>query len=134
MVAVDEDNFEKVGEVEKIALEQDAAGRIMARGFADELDKIAGAREMWKATGDYAKKGIGAVKDYARKGYETVKSAPGKVKNLATKPGGEKYTYRELVAMRNARKLSKTQKYLMGAAGAGAIGGAGAGGYYAGKK
>jgi len=36
-----EEQYEELNDVEKTAQEYDAAGRIMARGFMDELDKLA---------------------------------------------------------------------------------------------
>lgn len=36
-----EDQYEELSDTEKTAAEYDAAGRIMARGFADELSKLA---------------------------------------------------------------------------------------------
>lgn len=36
-----EEQYEEISDVEKTAAEYDAAGRIMARGFADELNKLA---------------------------------------------------------------------------------------------
>ncbi len=36
-----EEQHEELSEVEKVAAEHDAAGRIMARGFMDELNKLA---------------------------------------------------------------------------------------------
>jgi hypothetical protein len=36
-----EDQYEELSDTEKLAAEHDAAGRIMARGFMDELNKIA---------------------------------------------------------------------------------------------
>jgi len=38
-----EEQYEELNDVEKTAQEYDAAGRIMARGFMDELDKLAAA-------------------------------------------------------------------------------------------
>lgn len=38
-----EEQYEETSEIEKLAEEYDAAGRIMARGFMDELDKLAQA-------------------------------------------------------------------------------------------
>ncbi len=35
-----EDQYEELSDVEKTAAEYDAAGRIMARGFVDELNKL----------------------------------------------------------------------------------------------
>jgi len=42
IAAADAGKLEKQAAVIKVAEEEDAAGRIMARGFADELTKIAG--------------------------------------------------------------------------------------------
>ena len=39
---VDEPLIKQAEEMQKLAEEEDAAGRIMARGFADELNKLAG--------------------------------------------------------------------------------------------
>ena len=39
--SVDEEMEKEASELEKIAAEEDAAGRIMARGFMDELNKLA---------------------------------------------------------------------------------------------
>ena len=36
-----EEQYEELSDVEKTAAEYDAAGRIMARGFMDELNKLA---------------------------------------------------------------------------------------------
>jgi len=41
MVSNDEEMFKEASEMEKLATEEDAAGRIMARGFMDELNKLA---------------------------------------------------------------------------------------------
>ena len=38
-----EEQYEDLSDVEKVAQEYDAAGRIMARGFQDELNKLAQA-------------------------------------------------------------------------------------------
>ncbi len=39
----DEPMIKQAEELQKIAEEEDAAGRLMARGFVDELNKLAGA-------------------------------------------------------------------------------------------
>lgn len=41
IVPQDEELEKQAGEMLKVAEEEDAAGRIMARGFADELNKLA---------------------------------------------------------------------------------------------
>ena len=41
IAAYDEEQYEELSDTEKTAAEYDAAGRIMARGFADELNKLA---------------------------------------------------------------------------------------------
>lgn len=41
LVPQDEELEKQAGEMLKVAEEEDAAGRIMARGFADELHKLA---------------------------------------------------------------------------------------------
>lgn len=41
LVPQDQELEKQAGEMLKIAEEEDAAGRIMARGFADELNKLA---------------------------------------------------------------------------------------------
>jgi hypothetical protein len=40
-----EEQYEELSDVEKVAEEYDAAGRIMARGFMDELNKLAQVKE-----------------------------------------------------------------------------------------
>jgi len=41
MVSNDDEMSKEASEMEKMAAEEDAAGRIMARGFMDELNKLA---------------------------------------------------------------------------------------------
>jgi len=41
LASIDEEVSNEATDIEKVAAEYDAAGRIMARGFADELNKLA---------------------------------------------------------------------------------------------
>jgi hypothetical protein len=40
-----EEQHDELSEIEKVASEYDAAGRIMARGFQDELNKLAASMD-----------------------------------------------------------------------------------------
>ena len=43
MVSEEEEHVKQASDMEKMAAEEEAAGRIFARGFVDELNKLAAA-------------------------------------------------------------------------------------------
>lgn len=65
----------RAGELLKQAEEEDAAGRITARGFADELAKL--AANYTKMAGDFNGPGGAYQQKFNRGAAETIKSKPG---------------------------------------------------------
>jgi len=85
--AADQVYLEKHAEQIKIAEEEDAAGRIMARGFADELTKLAGpAKSPLTNTVPGSTGGFGSSSASIKAPGGTVKSGPYKTGGGATGP------------------------------------------------
>lgn len=60
LVPRDEQLAKEASELQKVAEEEDAAGRIMARGFLSELDKLAACAKPRHGTGEGGSENTGA--------------------------------------------------------------------------
>ena len=95
MAAHDEDLVKQAQEHEKLAAEENAAGRIMARGFMDELHKLAGDQLGAMNEVKDAPLPLGAIKKKVEvpkvKPYVSAKPPVGTVKQgpVSMKPAGQ---------------------------------------------
>lgn len=94
-------------DMEKIAEDYISAGRFMARGYMDEMEKLAGKMEALKAL---PKKAWEFAKGAPKKAYEGVKAAPGKY--VASK----KQALEELKGFKKVDGKRELKKGLKGAA------------------
>jgi hypothetical protein len=83
LASIDEEVANEMSETEKLAAEHDAAGRIMARGFADELNKI--SQESMKFKPTEISPSSANLKDHTPKAPPEPK--PGSIVNPSNKAG-----------------------------------------------
>lgn len=125
--AADQVYLEKRAEQIKIAEEEDAAGRIMARGFADELQKLAGGYNVAETfntgpKGGSFKPNTGGIVQ-SKPGYDlggAGKSGQGYA--LGGKATGKQMQQRSHQSQMAARDAGGTSKNVVGAPPAGGVG------------